>query len=274
VSRRIITLLTDFGTEDYFVGAMKGVILTRSPEAVIIDITHAIPPQDVQAGAFTLSAVYSNFPTGSIHVAVVDPGVGSDRRPIMVETGDYMFVGPDNGLFSIVLDREPAAQVRHLINTNYFLQNRSSTFHGRDIFAPVAAALAEGAPPGNLGPVILDPVRSGFTEAKIMADSTIAGTILHIDHFGNCVTNIAWDNLRPLLTTRSFCLRVKEYEIRRLLRSYSEAAAGPGAPFLIAGSAGFLEISVCCSSAARELNIAVGDSVQLEIHELQEFRSR
>jgi S-adenosyl-L-methionine hydrolase (adenosine-forming) len=273
VSRRIITLLTDFGTEDYFVGAMKGVILTRSPEAVIVDITHAIPPQDVQAGAFMLSAVYSNFPTGSIHVAVVDPGVGSDRRPIMVETGDYMFVGPDNGLFSIVLDREPAAQVRHLINANYFLQNRSSTFHGRDIFAPVAAALAEGAPPGDLGPIILDPVRSGFIESKIMADGTIAGTIIHIDHFGNCVTNIAWGNLRPLQKTRSFCLRVKEDEVRRLLRSYSEAAAEPGAPFLIVGSAGFLEISVCCSSAARELNIAVGDSVQVEIHELQEFRS-
>jgi S-adenosylmethionine hydrolase len=264
VSRRIITLLTDFGTEDYFVGAMKGVILTRSPEAVIVDITHAISPQDVQAGAFMLSAVYSNFPTGSIHVAVVDPGVGSDRRPIMLETGDYMFVGPDNGLFSIVLDREPAAQVRHLINANYFLQNRSSTFHGRDIFAPVAAALAEGAPPGDLGPIILDPVRSGLIESRIMADGTIAGTILHIDHFGNCVTNIAWGNLRPLLTTRSFCLRVKEYEIRRLLRSYSEAAAEPGTPFLIVGSAGFLEISVCCSSASRELNIAVGDSVQLE----------
>ena len=264
MSRRIITLLTDFGTEDYFVGAMKGVILTRSPEAVIVDITHAIPPQDVQAGAFMLSAVYSNFPTGSIHVAVVDPGVGSDRRPIMVETGDYMFVGPDNGLFSIVLDREPAAQVRHLINGNYFLQNRSSTFHGRDIFAPVAAALAEGAPPGNLGPTILDPARLGFTESKIRADGTIAGTIIHIDHFGNCVTNIGWGNLRPLQKTRSFCLRAKEYEIRRLLRSYGEAAAEPEAPFLIVGSAGFLEISVCCSSAARELNIAVGDSVQLE----------
>jgi S-adenosyl-L-methionine hydrolase (adenosine-forming) len=273
MSHRIITLLTDFGAEGYFVGAMKGVILTRSPEAVIVDITHAIPPQDVQAGAFTLSAVYANFPTGSIHLAVVDPGVGSDRRPIMVETGDYMFVGPDNGLFSIVLDREPAAQVRHLINANYFLQNQSSTFHGRDIFAPVAAALAEGAPPSDLGPIILDPVRSGFTEPKIMTDGTIAGTILHIDHFGNCVTNIAWDNVRPLLTTRSFCLRAKKYEIRRLLRSYSDGAAGPGTPFLIVGSAGFLEISICCSSAARELHIAVGDSVQLQIHELQEFRS-
>jgi S-adenosylmethionine hydrolase len=150
VATRVITLLTDFGTEDYFVGAMKGVILTRSPQAVVVDITHAIPPQDVQAGAFMLSAVYADFPAGSIHVAVVDPGVGSDRRPILVETADYLFVGPDNGLFSIVLDRNPDAQVRHLLNAHYFLQDQSSTFHGRDISAPVAAALAEGAPPADL----------------------------------------------------------------------------------------------------------------------------
>ena len=263
MATRVITLLTDFGTEDYFVGAMKGVILTRSPQAVIVDITHAIPPQDVQAGAFMLSAVYADFPAGSIHLAVVDPGVGSDRRPILVEAADYLFVGPDNGLFSIVLDRNPDAQVRHLINAQYFLQNRSSTFHGRDIFAPVAAALAEGVPPADLGPVLLDPVRTGFAESKTLADGTLAGRVMHVDHFGNCVTNLPSDNLQPLLTTRSFCLHVSGCEIRRLLRSYSEAAADPGTPFVIAGSAGFLEISICCSSAARELTIAVGEPVRL-----------
>jgi S-adenosylmethionine hydrolase len=120
MSPRIITLLTDFGTEDYFVGAMKGVILTRSPEAVVVDITHAIPPQDVRAGAFTLSAVYSNFPAGSIHLAVVDPGVGSDRRPVLIEAADYLFIGPDNGLFSIVLDRVPGAKIRHVTNSDLF----------------------------------------------------------------------------------------------------------------------------------------------------------
>jgi S-adenosyl-L-methionine hydrolase (adenosine-forming) len=263
VSPRIITLLTDFGTEDYFVGAMKGVILTRSPEAVIVDITHAIPPQDVRAGAFTLSAVYADFPAGSIHLAVVDPGVGSDRRPVLIEAADYLFVGPDNGLFSIVLDRVPGAKVRHVTNTNYFLPDRSSTFHGRDIFAPIAAALAQGVRPGELGPIILDPVRFGFTECETLADGTIAGRVLHIDHFGNCVTNLAWKQVQHLIA-QPFCLRVKGYEIQKLLRSYSEATEQPGAPFAIVGSAGFLEISVRYSSAARELKIAVGDSVQLE----------
>jgi S-adenosyl-L-methionine hydrolase (adenosine-forming) len=262
VSPRIITLLTDFGTEDYFVGAMKGVMLTRCPKAVIIDITHAIPPQDVRAGAFTLSAVYANFPAGSIHLAVVDPGVGSDRRPVLIETADYLFVGPDNGLFSMVLDRVPGAKVRHLTNTDYFLPDRSSTFHGRDIFAPVAAALAQGVRPGELGPIIQDPVRFGFTECEFLADGTIAGRVIHIDRFGNCVTNFAWKQLQHLIA-QPFCLRVKEYEIQKLLRYYSEATSQPGAPFVIVGSAGFLEISVRCSSAARELKIAVDDSVQL-----------
>jgi len=263
VSPRIITLLTDFGTEDYFVGAIKGVILTRSPEAVIVDVTHAIPSQDVRAGAFILSAVYYNFPAGSIHLAVVDPGVGSDRRPVLIEAADYLFVGPDNGLFSIVLDRVPGAKVRHVTNTNYFLADRSSTFHGRDIFAPVAAALAQGVRPGEFGPIIQDPVRFGSTECELLADGTIAGRVIHIDHFGNCVTNFAWKQLQHLLITKPFCLRVKEHEIQKLLRYYSEATTQPGTPFVIEGSAGFLEISVRCSSAARELKIAVGDPVQL-----------
>jgi S-adenosylmethionine hydrolase len=263
VSPRIITLLTDFGTEDYFVGAMKGVILTRSPGAVIVDITHAIPAQDVRAATFTLSAVYDNFPAGSIHLAVVDPGVGSNRRPVLVEAASHLFVGPDNGLFSMVLDRVPDSKARHLTNANYFLPNPSSTFHGRDIFAPVAAALAQGVLPEKLGPLIQDPVRFGFAECESLTDGSMAGRVIHIDHFGNCVTNFVWDQLQPLLTARSFCLRVKEYEIHQLSRTYSEANAQAGEPFVIIGSAGFLEISVRCSSAARELEITVGDPVNL-----------
>jgi S-adenosylmethionine hydrolase len=263
VSPRIITFLTDFGTEDYFVGAMKGIILTRSPAAVIVDITHAIPPQDVRAGAFTLSAVYDNFPVGTIHLAVVDPGVGSNRRPVLVEAGGHLFVGPDNGLFSMVLDRVPDAKIRHVTNTAYFLADPSSTFHGRDIFAPVAAALARGVSPAELGPVVQDPVRFGFAEWESLIDGTMVGRVIHIDHFGNCVTNFAWEQLQPLLTARPFFLRIKEYEIRELLRTYSEATALSGEPFVIIGSAGFLEISVRCSSAARELKIAVGHPVKL-----------
>jgi S-adenosyl-L-methionine hydrolase (adenosine-forming) len=263
VSTRIITLLTDFGTEDYFVGAMKGVILTRSTKSVLVDITHTIAPQDVEAAAFTLNAAYRYFPAGSIHLAVVDPGVGSERRAVLVESAGHLFVGPDNGLFTLVLDQAPTARIRHLTNAAYFLPNPSSTFHGRDIFAPVAAALAEGVPPEDLGPTIQDPVRSAITRCESMADGTLAGKIMHIDHFGNCVTNLLSDRLLPLSATRSFCLRVKEFKIRKLARSYSEGVAQPGMPFLICGSAGFLEISVQSSSAARELRIKVGEPVLL-----------
>jgi S-adenosyl-L-methionine hydrolase (adenosine-forming) len=263
VSSRIITLLTDFGTEDYFVAAMKGVILTRSPGSVLVDITHAIPPQDVRAAAFTLSAAYANFPTGSIHLAVVDPGVGSDRRPVLIETGAHLFVGPDNGLFSFVLDRVPEAQVRHLTNAAYFLPNPSSTFHGRDVFAPVAAALAEGVSPEKLGPTIQDPIRFQSSHYESTPDGALCGRIMHIDHFGNCVTNLPWDRLLPLSAAHPFSLQVKGFHIQKLAQSYREGAADRGTPFLICGSAGFLEISVQSNSAARKLKIRVGEPVRL-----------
>src|SRR4030095_142154 len=140
----IITLLTDFGGADYFVAAMKGVILSIQPGVTFVDISHEIPQHDVAAAAFTLLACHRDFPVGTIHLAVVDPGVGSERRPIAISAGGYTFVGPDNGLFSHVLDREPAARVVHLSRQKYFRPNPSTTFHGRDVFAPVAGALASG----------------------------------------------------------------------------------------------------------------------------------
>jgi S-adenosyl-L-methionine hydrolase (adenosine-forming) len=260
VSGRIITLLTDFGTEDYFVGAMKGVILTCSPNSILVDITHEIPPQGIRTAAFTLNSAYPYFPAGSIHLAIVDPGVGSDRRPILIEAATHLFVGPDNGIFTFVLAQVPTARIRHLTNTLYFLPNPCSTFQGRDVFAPVAAALAEGISPADLGPTIQDIVRFDPVLCQSMADGTLAGTIMHIDHFGNCVTSLP---IASLSGRRSFCLKVKEFEIRRLAKFYSEAAAPAGLPFLICGSAGFLEISVLSSSAARDLNIRVGESVRL-----------
>lgn len=263
MATQIITLLTDFGTEDYFVGAMKGVILTRSPNSVLVDITHAIAPQDVRAAAFTLSAAYPYFPDGSIHLAIVDPGVGSGRRAVLVEAAAHLFVGPDNGLFSLVLDEVPKARIRHLTNAAYFLPNPSATFHGRDVFAPVAAALAEGVPPEDLGPTIQDPVRFERMRSEPMADGTLTGNILHIDHFGNCVTSLPWSRLLPLSGARPFSLWVREFKIQKLARSYREGAAEPGTPFLIWGSAGFLEISVQSTSAAQRLKIRVGDPVRL-----------
>src|SRR5215207_1942260 len=155
----VITLLTDFGTADYFVGAVKGAILSVNPAATIVDITHEIPPQDVAAGAFTLLATYKTFPAGTIHVAVVDPGVGSTRRPIIVSANEQFFVGPDNGLFTYIYDREPSPRTFHVTADRYFRPEPSTTFHGRDIFAPVAAALSNGVAPEEFGPEIDDEVR-------------------------------------------------------------------------------------------------------------------
>src|SRR5215207_9279919 len=169
----VITLLTDFGTADYFVGAVKGAILSVNPAAVIADITHEIPPQDIAAGAFTLLAAYKTFPAGTIHLTVVDPGVGSARRPIIVSAGEQFFVGPDNGLFSYIYDREPSHRAFHVTSDRYFRPEPSSTFHGRDIFAPIAAALSQGVATEEFGPEITDEVRLPSLE--------IPTRIIHID---------------------------------------------------------------------------------------------
>jgi S-adenosyl-L-methionine hydrolase (adenosine-forming) len=155
----IVTLLTDFGTADYFVGAMKGAVLSANPAAQVVDLTHEVPAHDVEAGAFTLAAACETFPAGTIHVAVVDPGVGSERRAIIVEGGGQLFVGPDNGIFGLVYERLGAFRVHHIINQSYFRPRPSRTFHGRDLFAPVAGALSQGAPPSAFGPLIEDFVR-------------------------------------------------------------------------------------------------------------------
>jgi S-adenosyl-L-methionine hydrolase (adenosine-forming) len=259
----IITLLTDFGCADYFVGAMKGVILSRFSQAILVDITHNVPPHDIRAAAFTLYGAHRCFPPGTVHLAVVDPGVGSDRRPIVIETSKYIFVGPDNGLFSIILERVQEARVRHLTNSEYFLPNLSSTFHGRDLFAPVAAALAGGLSPETLGPIVSDPIRFGVVQNELTTDGAIVGSIIHVDHFGNCVTSFESDQLPALSAGQRFCLSVKGINIRKLRKHYAEVGVNASEPFLVAGSAGYLEISLQCSSAAKELKITVGEPLRL-----------
>ena len=261
----IVTLLTDFGADDYFVGAMKGVILSRFAQAVLVDITHNIPPQDTCAAAFTLFAAYRNFPPGTVHLAVVDPGVGSDRRPVIVETEDHLFVGPDNGLFSPVLSLHRSARVRHVTNSAYFLPNVSTTFHGRDIFAPVAAALAQGAAPELMGPTIENPVFLQPNAWDPTAEVALAGSIIHIDRFGNCVTSFAWEKVQKYAGGRSIHFRLKDFEITKRLRYYGETTLGPDQPFAIVGSSGFLEISIWSGSAARVLKVGVGEPVHLEV---------
>ncbi|HKG48047.1 MAG TPA: SAM-dependent chlorinase/fluorinase [Pyrinomonadaceae bacterium] len=244
----VITLLTDFGTADYFTGAVKGAILSVNPVVVIADITHEIPPQDIAAGAFTLLAAYKTFPAGTIHMAVVDPGVGSTRRPIIVSANEQFFVGPDNGLFTYIYDREPSHRTVHVTDNRYFRPSPSSTFHGRDIFAPVAAALSNGVAPEDFGPEITDEVRLPSLQTPTR--------IIHIDHFGNCVTNITRDVLpaEKILVINGQTIR----EFREFYGESEEASL-----FAIWGSAGFLEISVNGGSAAKILRGKVGDKVLL-----------
>ena len=253
----VITLLTDFGTADYFVGAVKGAILSVNPAATIADITHDIPPQDIEAAAFTLLAAYPTFPSRTIHIAVVDPGVGSSRRAIVVEAGEHLFVGPDNGIFTFIYDREPAHKTFHVTSDKFFRHPVSTTFHGRDVFAPVAAALSTGIKPESLGPSITDTVRLPHSlTPEFRKNGDVHGRIIHIDRFGNCVTNLT----REFVSSDSV-LKIKGKRISKFREFYDNAGKEP---FAIWGSAAFLEISVKGGSAAKDLKIKRGDPVTLK----------
>jgi S-adenosylmethionine hydrolase len=262
--KAVVTLLTDFGTADYFVGAVKGVILTINPQVSLVDITHEIPPQDIESAAFTLLTCYRDFPAGTVHVAVVDPGVGSSRRAIVVSAGSHYFVGPDNGLFSYVLDREPAHRAFHVTAEKYFRKSPSSTFHGRDVFAPVAAALSKGIEPQVLGPRIKDAVRLAPLSAVKQNDGKVEGRIIHIDRFGNCITNLTRADLPETSPPE---LLVKRRVIKTFRRFFAdERGAQPGSRskpelFAIWGSAGFLELAINGGSAAALLKAKRGDAV-------------
>ena len=249
----VITLLTDFGTADYFVGAVKGAILSVNPQAIIADITHEVPPQDIHSAAFTLLAAYKTFPAGTIHVAVVDPGVGSARRPIIVRAGEHFFVGPDNGLFTYIYDRELMYQVFHVTAEKYFRQPPSTTFHGRDIFAPVAAALSKGVEVEAFGSVITDEVRVDSLAPEVK-NGQVEGRIIHIDRFGNCITNIT----RDVLDVGNLVING---ETISSFREFYADDDRPGELFAIWGSAGFLEISINGASAAQKLKIKTGDRI-------------
>ena len=259
----IITLLTDFGTQDYFVGAMKGVILSANPAAQIVDLTHDIPPQDIHAGAFNLLAVYRDFPRGTIHVAVVDPGVGSNRLPILIECADQLFVGPDNGIFSWICEREGDWRAHHLTNEKFFRHPTSKTFHGRDVFAPVAAALANGASPEEVGPVIDTIVELESLNPITTHDGKIEGRIIHVDRFGNCITNLTSEHLRGDGTDAELKLVIKETLISSIRQFFSEKSESKGELFMLLGSAGFVEIAARNASAASILNVQRGQSIRL-----------
>ena len=254
----IVTLLTDFGLADHYVGVMKGVVLGVDARIRVVDLTHGIEPGAIEAGAFALLSAYPYFPTGTVHVAVVDPGVGSDRRVMVVAAAGQYFLGPDNGLFSYLLEREPEARVFEVTTARFTRQPRSSTFHGRDLFAPVGAALATGILPEELGPPLATPVRLAPLRPEPTPEGALRGRIVHVDRFGNCITSFTRADLPD--ASERVSVRAGDTWISALRRHYAGAHAG--SPFLIWGSTGFLEISMDGASAAAKLGVRTGDVVE------------
>jgi hypothetical protein len=260
----VITLTTDFGTNDHFVGAMKGVILELAPDAQIIDISHAVQAFDILDGALTISQAYSYFPSGTVHMVIVDPGVGTTRRPIILTGERHVFVAPDNGVLSLVYSREERLSVRHVTAEHYFLKERSNTFHARDIFAPVAANLAKGVTADRFGDEVTDYVRFGAPRPKPVDERTLRGVVLKVDRFGNLITNIT-----PQDAPRLFAAQPPSFKIAigtkgsatRMCASYADG--GPGEVFGILGSMGFLEISTNRGSAFQLLGAGKGSEVNV-----------
>ena len=258
---KLITLTTDFGYRDPFVGIMKGVVAAINPAATIIDLTHGVPPQDVTAGALALASAVNYFPAGAIHVAVVDPGVGGDRRPILIETDRACYVGPDNGLMNLAADRQRLIRIIHLSKPEYHLQPASMTFHGRDIFAPVAAHLSLGVPPDKLGEPVEAFASLNVPAAEKQGRDRIAGEVIYVDGFGNLTTNIRREDLRPF-DPESVSVRIGDSLIRGLSANY--ASAGTGNFLALINSWGLLEIARCDGSARAGLDAGVGAPVLLD----------
>ena len=254
---RVITLTTDFGSQDWFVGTMKGVILGVNPKATLVDITHEIPPGDIRAGAFALMSSYRFFPKGTVHVAVVDPGVGSERKAIAVQTANYTFVGPDNGVLSFALANEKITDVRQLENNKYFLNPVSHTFHGRDIFAPIAAHLSGGVAVSNLGPKQKHIIQLPWPRPEI-SRNRISGEVIYVDRFGNAITNILNTCLAGMKEAEVFIAGKRACRVKPF---YQSVPAGKAVA--VPGSSGFLEIAVNGGSAAQSLGIKIGNTLTI-----------
>ncbi len=257
--RPLITLTTDFGSVDHYVGTMKGVILSIGPEIQMVDISHNIPPFSLWSAAYTIDQAASEYPPQTVHVVVVDPGVGTSRKGIVVEVGGHVFVAPDNGVLSLVLARNSSWRAFEITNARLMRKQVSATFHGRDIFAPVAAHLASGrANPSSVGPGAHDLVLLPHTSPLQLGPGLWQGTVLSTDRFGNVVTNFQPE----LIHGRTFELRIDRHPvIDQLRRNFAEA--GPGETFAYVGSSGYLEIGMNQASAATELQSKPGNLLQL-----------
>lgn len=263
----VITLTTDFGLVDSYVGAMKGVILTIAPEARLIDITHQISPQNIHQAAYVVQTFYRFFPAGTIHLVIVDPGVGSARRAIALGTPAGVFVAPDNGVLTYAwrdaIERWGAGScaVYELAESRFWLSSVSHTFHGRDIFAPVVAHLAAGAPLDALGPRL-----PGITEAELEQPGAgrnggLVGRVIHVDHFGNCITNITPQHLEAAGLDGHIVVRIIDQRIAGLQRTFMDVPLG--ALTALIGSSNRLELAVRNGSAAQTLGVGIGDTVRV-----------
>ena len=255
---QIITLTTDFGDVDPYAGILKGVILTIFPYAKIVDITHNISPQDIWQANWTIESSYHYFPYGTIHLCVIDPSVGSERKPILVETRNYFFIGPDNGTFTSILEKEEVLNIIELTEKKHWLQNISQTFHGRDIFAPVAAHLAKGTPSKDFGKSLQKENLVKLTSNNFTKNEKgCTGIVKHIDHFGNLITNIPSSNLPGKIYGR-----FKNLDFKGLVSNYSEAE--PNKLFAINGSSGYLELFINKGNTAKVTNAKAGDKIEIK----------
>ena len=251
---KYVALLSDFGMNDPFVAAMKGVLLSRAPGLTIIDITHQVPPQDVQTAAFYLMTAIPYMPKGTLFMTVVDPTVGTGRGIVWAKTAAHQFIAPDNGLLSWVEQKEKIVEARFISNSSLFMENISATFHGRDIMAPVAAAIAKGLPEKKIGPIFNEYRRFPFPQ-PVKAGNRVTGQVIAIDHFGNVVTNIK----RDYLSARGV-FNIADRMLKDLKLTY--ASVPEGEALALIGSFGFLEFSVRNGSFARTFDVKIGSPVE------------
>lgn len=263
MTRPIITLTTDYGTNDHLVGVLKGVILNINPEVNIVDITHSILAHDILDGALTLSQAYKYFPSKTIHLVVVDPGVGTARRPILVAGDTHYFVAPDNGVLSAIYDQSESLYVWNITSEHYFRQPVSNTFHGRDIFAPVAAWLSKSWQTASFGEEITDFVRFAIPKPKVSGNTT-KGIVLRVDNFGNLITNLTAEDVPALIASGAkFTIRVGNAAVTKIVPTFAQGAAGE--TFAIIGSSGYVEVCVNKGNAARAVGAGRGAEVSVEI---------
>jgi S-adenosylmethionine hydrolase len=263
----LITLITDFGPADHFVGVMKAVILNINPDVQIVDVCHEVNSYDIFDAAFTLAQSYRFFPPDTIHLVVVDPGVGTARRPLLARTIEYKFIAPDNGVLSLIYEREETIEVRHVTSDHYFLNPVSNTFHARDIFAPVAGWLSRGLEADKFGEPVTDYTKFTPPKPKRVSDQLVKGVVLRVDKFGNVITNITPEDVPALFAENPppFRIIVGQQEITKLNLAYSMGK--PSEIFAIVGSSGYVEICTNRGSAAKALNAGRGAEVGVMLGE-------